>query len=156
MGGIAGINTNMAATVPGEELFSYISLEEKKNISENVSKKLLEAWKNKLNEINSLKIENEKCKTSSDQEKFRLERELTTLRKEKDSEVEAKNEMSKKHKETEATINKLEEELRHTNSNYNSVKQELNKIQNEVDGKTSQSEALAGSLESRSRQMTDL
>ncbi|CAL4202516.1 unnamed protein product, partial [Meganyctiphanes norvegica] len=149
-------NPNMASTAPGEELFSHITAEEKKKIPDNVSKKLFEAWNHKLTEINSLKIEIEKTKTSSDQEKFRLERDLTSLRKEKDFEVDSKHEVSKRHKETEEKISKLEEELRVSTKNYDSVKKELDKIQNEVEGKTSQSEALAGSLESRSRQMIEL
>ncbi|XP_066988708.1 nucleoprotein TPR-like [Macrobrachium rosenbergii] len=140
----------------GEEIFSIFTKDENEGLSEVVRKKLEDVWSSRTKEIRCLKVEIDKIKINSDQEKFNLERELVTLRGQLEEEVALKEEASSARESNESRIIKLEDELGDYKTKVISLTRELQQAQNEQENVSSQSAAMAGSLETRTRRIQEL
>ncbi|XP_071529693.1 uncharacterized protein [Panulirus ornatus] len=139
-----------------EDFFSLITLEEKSQIPENLTKKLQDVWVAKLKEVTNLKIESEKQRLSADQEKFQLEKQLVGIRSQLEEEIRLKDEVKNQKENFQSKVSKLTDELQETKSKITSLSREVEHFQNEKDNASSQSAAMAGSLESRNRQIQEL
>ncbi|XP_068238323.1 nucleoprotein TPR-like isoform X2 [Palaemon carinicauda] len=140
----------------GEEIFSIFTKDETESLSEVVRKKLEEAWSSKSKEVKCLKVEVDRIKINSDQEKFNLERELVTVRGQLEEEVALKEEATNAREANESRIIKLEDELGDCKTKVISLTRELQQSQNEQENVSSQSAAMAGSLETRTRRIQEL
>ncbi|XP_064098408.1 nucleoprotein TPR-like isoform X2 [Macrobrachium nipponense] len=140
----------------GEEIFSIFSKDEKEGLSEVVRRKLEDVWSSRTKEIRCLKVEIDKIKINSDQERFNLEKELVTLRGQLEEEVALKEEAASARESNESRIIKLEDELGDYKTKVISLTRELQQSQNEQENVSSQSAAMAGSLETRTRRIQEL
>nr|XP_045610228.1 nucleoprotein TPR-like [Procambarus clarkii] len=146
----------MAAASEGQEFFELVSTEEKTHIPDNVAKKLQDVWAAKLKEVTSLKIENEKLKLNSEQEKFQLEKELVGIRGQLEEETRLKEAAKKQNENLKNSLFILEDEVQQAKSKITSLTREVEQSQNEKEDVSSQSAAMAGNLESRAKQIQDL
>ncbi|KAK7072171.1 hypothetical protein SK128_026556, partial [Halocaridina rubra] len=149
----------MAETVSEEEEREILSLfapEEKDLIPEKLAPKIQEIWTSKIREISALKLENDKIKINADTIKFQLERELVSVKGQLDEETALREEAVQQKDTNESRLIKLEDELSDAKCKVVSLTRELQQSQSEQENVTSQSEAIAGSLESRNRRILEL
>ncbi|XP_063612017.1 nucleoprotein TPR-like, partial [Penaeus indicus] len=146
----------MAAASASEEVFALISEEEKKSISDALARRLEELWETKAREVTALKIDSEKQKITGDQEKFQLERELVAIRTRLEEETRLKDEVKTRSEELEQRLNQSDTEVQNAKARINALSREIQHSHSEQENASTQSAAMAGSLESRNKRIQEL